>query len=129
MSSPFPLLISRDWSHVDLDGDRYVAIIRLDHPSSLAYLYVAVRGGLTTGHWSEREAAIVGQRLADEISGHYSGVLQAGVWEAFANPACSQQALMTVRDFFVATLDDDEADRTIEQYKSDPLVTGTGLEV
>jgi hypothetical protein len=124
-----PLNVGQDWSDVEL-SDNYVAVmeIRNNQPGSpFEHWYVAVRGGLTTGHWSEREAMHVGARLQAEVSGRCIGTLMVGVWQAWANPVRSAPEPVTVQDCFRLTLD--SPDHALGQYKNDPLVTGQELEV
>lgn len=121
-----PLNVGSDWSQVDL-SDNYVAIMEIKLVDGKDW-YVGVRGGRTTGHWSDDESKIVGKRLEAEISGRYCGSLMVGTWVAFANPRLSMPEPVTVAEYFGMTLGT-KAARTAEQYKTDPLVTGTGLEV
>lgn len=109
-------------------SDNYVAVMEIRRPDGSDW-YVGVRGGQTTGHWSEREAGIVGERLQNEIAGRYCGILMVGTWEAWANPRLSTPGPVTVAEYFALTLAGQDPDRTTEQYKTDPLVTGVGLEV
>jgi hypothetical protein len=84
--------------------------------------FLAVRGGLTTGHWSEREAEIVGSRLEAEISGVFIQTMSLAVREAF-----SSFRTVTVSEYFAQALGDNG--RTLRQYKADPLVSGDFSEV
>lgn len=79
--------------------------------------FLAVRGGLTTGHWSEREAETVGSRLESEISGEFVQVMSLAVREVFPSVR-----IVTVSEYFTRALGDN--DRTLRQYKADPLVSG-----
>lgn len=124
---PLPLAVGSDWSHVDL-ADNYVAVMEIKLASGKDW-YVGVRGGRTTGHWSDGESTIVGRRLEAEVSGRYCGSLMVGTWVAWANPKLSMPEPVTVAEYFALVLGGAESTRVLEQYKSDPLVTGTGLEV
>lgn len=100
----------------------YVAVMSVDGK------FVAVRGGRTTGQWSEREAFICGDRLAAEISGQFVIVLLSGLWARYANPeAALVRDAVTVREYIILTVPD--PDHTLRQYKADPLVSGTKKEV
>lgn len=88
-----------------------VAVMKLNNE------FLAVRGGLTTGHWSEREAEIVGSRLEAEISGEFIQVMSLVVREVFPSVR-----VVTVSEYFTQALGDD--DRTLRQYNADPLVSG-----
>lgn len=121
---PLQTIVGDDWYYLPLTSG-WVAIIELDNlDDPNKYCYVAVRGGRTIGHWSEQEAIIAGQRLTEEVSGRYCSVLQEEVWTAWAHPRWSLRQQLTVPEFFVYALSGEQAERTLTQYKSDPLVTG-----
>lgn len=88
--------------------------------------FIAVRGGLTTGHWTDRESRVVGQRLEAEIGGRFVEGILLSTWHRMCatNHATTE---VTVAEYFQILLRDDG--RTLAQYKADPLVTGQGLEV
>jgi hypothetical protein len=101
-----------------MSNEESVAIMKLNKA------FFAVRGGLSTGHWSPREAVIVGQRLQAEVAGQ---LIETTTLEGWRRTYGNGIGLISVQEYFVRATQDPDHD--LRAYKNDPLVTGEGLEV
>lgn len=99
-----------------MNSEAAVAIMKLNGR------FFAVRGGLTTGHWSAREAEIVGERLQAEVAGVFVETLSMELWRVTYRTATGP---ISVQEYFVRATQDPAHD--LRQYKNDPLVTSRGL--